>query len=729
MARSRRRTSRLLDQVAGDVSKYGPVLGLLATTFELDPVFFETDFLPTTLGLGGWDDRTLHSLVARERRLAQMDAAALFVQGQRYRGRPNTLRVDVRPTAPGAGRRLHAKIVLLVQRDRVRLLVTSANLTEPGYRLNREVGLTLHASSERPQQAPLILDGLAPLPKLLGPHWNRAAAAALAAARERLEDWGHDAPRPQDAWVAWGGSSQPLWEQFLERWPKGEPVEAIQIVSPFWSEERGDGPVARLLGTLRDRNALGDKAQLTLHTEARAERAAGGEVVYHPVLPASYGETAFSELGVDAFAEPVCPRVSPEELDAREETLRERPLHAKVVLLHGPRTTLAYAGSANFTRSGWGLGKSPSAANIEAGVILRARGEDRQALRALVPPLSGHRVPLTGRARGELVEATPEPEPDPWPGFLTGLELAPTNHDPDALELVAHVTPSAVAGPWELLEPATGDPPVLLASTGERPPEGRSEPPRVPLSPDQLRLLMRARHVQVRWWASETTREFPVNVAHAARLQLPLSPSDPRLGEDLLLSYYQGRVSFEELFADPSDEATPSAVEGDPSAAAAALAPVVDTGQIQSYQVRAFVEALVGVREDIRAAAQSGPYIRLALLGPVSPVALAREVARAVGAGQRTPVAGAFELVELRVCLLQARGHRVPNDLAEAWRSGLDEADRRVAALLQELVEQHEEQIPASFRRYESKISRHHGACPALPAAAGSSRGSKEALP
>ena len=49
------------------------------------------------------------------------------------------------------------------------------------------------------------------------------------------------------------------------------------------------------------------------------------------------------------------------------ELLRERPLHAKCLLLEGEDTTLAYVGSANFTSTGWGFGAT---SNVEAGVAL-----------------------------------------------------------------------------------------------------------------------------------------------------------------------------------------------------------------------------------------------------------------------------------------------------------------------------------------------------------------------
>src|SRR5438477_348650 len=80
-------------------------------------------------------------------------------------------------------------------------------------------------------------------------------------------------------------------------------------------------------------------------------------------------------------------------------------------------------------------------------------------------------------------------------------------------------------------------------------------------------------------------------------------------------AYYQGRISWEDLFPEPDPPpgtggATPNAGE---------FGEGVDTSQIQSYQMREFVEALKGIADDLRAASKSSrPCMRLALLGTVS---------------------------------------------------------------------------------------------------------------
>ena len=64
-------------------------------------------------------------------------------------------------------------------------------------------------------------------------------------------------------------------------------------------------------------------------------------------------------IGIRAYAMAVDPRVPPEEVSMGEEFTGTRALHAKVVLLEGDDTSLAFFGSANFTNRGWGFRADP----------------------------------------------------------------------------------------------------------------------------------------------------------------------------------------------------------------------------------------------------------------------------------------------------------------------------------------------------------------------------------
>ena len=74
---------KLMDRIL-PIPAMGRLLGVVATSYEMQPEFLETDFLPTLLGLGAWDDRNWSSRIALERHLAELDAATVLVDARPY---------------------------------------------------------------------------------------------------------------------------------------------------------------------------------------------------------------------------------------------------------------------------------------------------------------------------------------------------------------------------------------------------------------------------------------------------------------------------------------------------------------------------------------------------------------------------------------------------------------------------------------------------------------------
>ena len=98
--------------------------------------------------------------------------------------------------------------------------------------------------------------------------------------------------------------------------------------------------------------------------------------------------------------------------------------------------------------------------------------------------------------------------------------------------------------------------------------------------------------------------------------------------------------------------------------------------------------------------------MRLALSGAVSPLALAKQIAQAVREGRRSATAGAFELVELISCLLDARRWRASEKLGDAWQHEVDRALREIERIHQTLCGDHPGDLGknSSFARYERLI-------------------------
>ena len=132
----------------------------------------------------------------------------------------------------------------------------------------------------------------------------------------------------------------------------------------------------------------------------------------------------------------------------------------------------------------------------------------------------------------------------------------------------------------------------------------------------------------------------------------------------------------------------------------------VDKSRIQSYQIREFVEALTGLRQDLMKATQSEQSMRLALHGPVSPVTLAQAILDATQAGRRTPTAAAFQLVEILACLNSMRSQPVAERLGAVWKLHLDHSTKKITCILEQIVSTHAGAFAANkaFSRYQKAV-------------------------
>jgi hypothetical protein len=360
-----------------------------------------------------------------------------------------------------------------------------------------------------------------------------------------------------------------------------------------------------------------------------------------------------------------------EEDVGRDDAPVKRTLHAKVLILEGAQTTVAYAGSANFTVLGWGFGRR-EASNIEAGIVLRRRGKVRAQLESLIPPTIGRAVPLHGAASSAIQNPEPDEQGEEFPTFLRTVELRPSLADTTQLELVVEVDVARCPERWSLAltEP---DEPCLTGTAAE----GRCG---VVLSRDALNTVYRSRVVYVRWSGMQSDKPamYPVNVTQTVRESLPFGDPGAVPDESQLVAFYQGCIAWEDVFpVAPGEEADRK--DGAP------LPSAVDTSKILSYQVRSFVQALQGIRDALHDATATETTLRLALLGPVSPVALAGQVHHAVMKAGRSPTAGAFQLVELQACLDDARSWEVEPRVAAAWTKACHEACAHLTALLTEI--------------------------------------------
>src|SRR5438034_5405372 len=180
---------KIMDWVRPDIVAHGNVIAMLATTFDLDPTFFDSDYLPTFLGLGAWEDTSWANRIAMQRALSRTEATVVMMDARRFHGRPRSLHIEHTPLIGPGGMKLHAKVLLVVQERAVRLLVGSANLTESGYRHNREAALPIVATAHTPELSAVVEQALITMQQPLAPWWTPAADRVRTLALQKMADW------------------------------------------------------------------------------------------------------------------------------------------------------------------------------------------------------------------------------------------------------------------------------------------------------------------------------------------------------------------------------------------------------------------------------------------------------------------------------------------------------------------------------------------------------------
>jgi hypothetical protein len=203
----------------------GPLVSLVCSTYglSLDPPFFEQDFLPAVLGLGGVRDRGYAVPVALERKLKEVYSALVADAHALAEGGRPSLQIDILPVGH---RTNHAKVVLTDRKRLIRLVVASANLTHEGYRRQREVGAVLDFKEGGPLPVEVLRRALQGWPEILGELSTEPLRNAFDGAVRQAEGWKLPEALPAGHTVAvvFGGGPRPLWQALVEAWPEGEPL-------------------------------------------------------------------------------------------------------------------------------------------------------------------------------------------------------------------------------------------------------------------------------------------------------------------------------------------------------------------------------------------------------------------------------------------------------------------------------------------------------------------------
>ena len=671
MAKATKLTAFPLIDAVRPMDADGPLISLICSTYSLSlENFFEQDFLPTVLGLGGVRDRGYAIPVAMERKLKDTYSALIADAHSIADGGRPSLQIDILPVGH---RTNHAKIVLIHRRRLIRLVIASANLTHEGYRRQREVAVVLDFKEGGLLPIEVLRDALDGWSGVLGELSTQPLRKAFATAVRQAENWTlPDAlPTGRKVEVVFGGGPRPLWKALVEAWPDGEPILDWCVCSPFWPDATGgETPFEVIFRGLIGRGASLENARLQIMTRADSPGEKARPMFPFPLIHDLYERGFPIRKGYIAAAR--LEALSEEIPEGMEEGHRE--LHAKWVLLRGPRTAVILIGSANFTRKGLGVGARPEAANIEACVLLTlpAAGVDPEAW---MRPLAAEGiVDLASFKESQFQEPTLEEVSGlPWPDYIARIEIEVHWQDgPDpmgALRIVLCLGPHPAFTISVVPEP--GEPPCnsLLNVTANAAHE--ANPITTPVEARSLRRVLTNRAVLVSWGEPSASALFPVNIDEDSKAGLP-SVLGARPDEQQLLAYFHGRISEEDLI-ELLEQRAAQALTG-------ALAPTPEEAerlrQLQSYLLRDFVESLFGLAETLRQSMRSPRAFEQALVGEFSPVSLAEQIIQAFRAGRRSPTAAAFQFVELIqvVAGLQLEGEDI---LLQGEREALEEVRAR----------------------------------------------------
>jgi hypothetical protein len=180
---------------------------------------------------------------------------------------------------------------------------------------------------------------------------------------------------------------------------------------------------------------------------------------------------------------------------------------------------------------------------------------------------------------------------------------------------------------------------------------------------------------------------------------LPVLPAGRRPTEDELIEYF--------LFGREPDWDGDGDVGGTKSCLDHSQAEnAIDTRRILSYFIRRFVQAIPGIESEMIAAAYSRAALMNALMGPTSPLALAKQAFASLGQPpgrnepQKTATAVGFQLVEICAALERSKA-RVPD---QALRQYFDPVLEECRALLNDVLQKAPALMSGAFQEYWRRI-------------------------
>jgi len=499
----------------------GDPIGCMTTTYTFSPGLFDEQCLARFLEIESEPDREdLAFLLERESRLGCVYAGVLVDYTQS--GVEHSLRWDVLPVRiPNA--KQHAKLSLLVWSRHIRIIVSSANLTESGYRFNHEVTGSVEITPED-SKPDMLKDALAFLNDLIlfipGEPHNlpeiRRARGFLSQIESQVKDWkvnkGRETVRQQLVFsLLPAGNSEKrsslggIAEYCYKR---GRMPQKAQIASPFFDLDEDRSEVTASLCKLMARSCQRD---LSFCLPADKRTADDEPPRLH--APKSLLKTPESYKG----------QVTVNILPEKDPDKNPRPWHAKMLSLSNESYSALMIGSSNFTRAGMGVGPVCNAeANLVTLVNIKEFGREKGLLESVWPEM----VPVPDPDAAEWLGGRSEDEEEEQAvnAKLPSGFLSATYHAGDTRRITLRFDPHKLPDTWQIHATGYEETPLFssIVWINNNSPE-KIEIPWEPVQPPEKLL--------VQWEGKEVFMPMNVEDSH----QLPPPPKlEQMTAEDIL---------------------------------------------------------------------------------------------------------------------------------------------------------------------------------------------------
>ncbi|CCH78212.1 hypothetical protein BN12_2620027 [Nostocoides japonicum T1-X7] len=615
----------------------GDPVAVVATTFTLEPDFFERSCLARFLAVESVDEGTgsVDDLVARLELEESLRAPTVTVLADRSaQSERSTLRWDVLHCQVPRRGLLHSKVAVLLWENATRVIIGSANLTPAGYRHQIEIALAAdlgpHCILPRAVLAGLA-DELASYLRLV-PGLTADVPArqhveqTLETFRERVAKQSRASTRLKVAFAPTNANSGPL-DVLEDAWSGARPLRATHL-SPFWDTE--------------DRTVLESVATL-LTGRPRRERRQETAVVRDP-----WGVIAFPIEHFDAVD---CVR----ELDLRDGEARR--LHAKCLLLSQRDWVAVLVGSSNHTKAGLGLGAANDKRHREINLWLGAPPgtKEGKALLGLVPV--GQEVYPADVTFDD--HADDDELDDSAPVLPTCFGLCRLVRKGDSWVLIIGIEPGPMPREWRIALPSG----TTLLDSASWVSAGCPESTAVPVAADGLPMF-----VVAEWDEESTSWAVVADDRHSLPPGKGLeSLNSSQLLEALASGKSLAQVAREELERMEQARLSPGGgrIVTDPLKRFDSTSSLLRKG-------RALAQSLAAMQRRLEHPVMTIDALTARLAGPLGPMFVARKTVDDVEEGRKETADGLFTLAEIALTIGRV-------NWAEALRRVDETEGRRVA--------------------------------------------------